>query len=384
MNRVTMEILGRFSDDLEANRLVWKGEFRRVLILKWAVCLAILSEIVSSPHLWFGERFFPRIPVIGVLPDLPVVVGNVLFAGFVVGLLAVLVLAEPKRFIVVTVGLGIALVAFDINRLQPWFYQYLLILAAFAFAKKPQVIVGVILSATYIWSGIQKLNMSFASIVVPDLFGDWLRPVWFLIPLFEVLVGVSLFIPRTRVVGIVGAILLHTALLFELGPLGRSLNSAIWPWNFWLIILALVVFAKNADPLPSLAFKSIWGKAFCALVVVMPAFNFLGVWDDYLSMTMYSGRSVAGYIFLTENGAKSVPQRLEPCLIHRPDRIGFDLYRWSMSELKVPSYPQQRVYQRIARSLVDMGIPESEMTLILTDRPGLNTTTSGVHTVPIR
>ena len=338
------------------------------------------------PRLWFGERAFPRVPVVGILPDLPVTLANGLSVGFVVALLLVLVLPEPKKFLTAAFTLGFVLVAFDINRLQPWFYQYLLVLAALSFTKilaEKIGIVSVILASTYIWGGIQKVNLSFAKVVAPELFGDFIRPVWFLVPLIEILVGVFLLVPRTRLIGIVGAVLMHAVLLFDIGPLGRNLNSVIWPWNFWMIAMVLIVFVKNTDSIENLSWNSAVGKAITVLVCLLPGLNFFGYWDDYLSATLYSGRSVEGYIFVTDEGAKFVPKQLDPYLIRHLDRIGFDVFRWSMAELNVPSYPQPRVFQSVARSLVNMGIPEKEMTLVLTDRPGLITSQSATRIWPI-
>ena len=214
--------------------------------------------------------------------------------------------------------------------------------------------------------------------------GDFVRRVWFMFPIIEIGVGICLFVPRIRIVGLAGAVTMHSLLFLKIGPFGQNINSVIWPWNLAMIALVIITFLKNSESTIGVAWQSTLGKFVCVLVGIFPALNFFGFWDDNLSASLYSGRSAEGYVFLTETGSKSVPRKFEPFMTRQSDRIGFDIYAWSMRELNVPPYPQVRVYQSIARSQVAQGIPEEDINLVLTDRPALTETKTNPRISPIR
>ena len=304
------------------------------------------------------------------------------FASLVICLLWVAVAPRPRRAVIVAMVLALLLVCFDINRLQPWFYEYMVLLSAMAFADNEMASAGFVLAALYVWSGLQKLNLGFATVVFPWLGDGYGRSVWFVAPAIEVLIGVCLWIPRLRTVGLIGAFAMHGTLLGRL--IGLHQNSVVWPWNFWMPILALAVFKGNPSATFPALFRTGYGKVLFALVGVMPALNFFGWWDDYLSASLYSGRAKEGYIFLTPAGEKAVPASMQPYLIHRADRNGFDIILWSTKELNAPPYPEIRVYRGFAQRLAQVGIPEKEMSLVVSDRPSVGETASKYRLEPIR
>ena len=382
MIRVTIKSVRIIRDALQANQELWRGDGRRALLVKWVLCVALLCQFAFCPKLWFGERSFPTVPVFPGSPQLPIFYGNVWFVSLVIGLLWVAVAPRPRWAVIAAMLLALLLVCFDINRLQPWFYEYMVLLMTVVFADNEMATAGFVLAALYVWSGLQKFNQGFATVVFPWLGDGYVRSAWFLAPTIEVLIGVCLLIPRLRTVGLIGAFAMHGTLLGRL--IGLNTNSVIWPWNFWMPILALAVFKGN----PSVTFPALvrsgYSKVLFALVGAMPALNFAGWWDDYLSASLYSGRAKEGYIFLTPAGEKVVPASMQPYLIHRSDRNGFDIILWSTKELNVPPYPEIRAYRGLAQKLVEQGIPEPEMSLVVSDRLSVGETAPKYRLEPIR
>jgi hypothetical protein len=69
-------------------------------------------------------------------------------------------------------SVGALLVLQDQSRLQPWFIEYLLLLAAVTFSGKEKAALNtccLILSTVYFWSGVHKMNTSFMTNVFPVL-----------------------------------------------------------------------------------------------------------------------------------------------------------------------------------------------------------------------
>ena len=355
------------------NRELWSGSERKELLLKWTICLGILSGVALSPRLWFGPRALPTIPVFPNLPDLPTIITIAISILFVLVTLLVAIVPKAKTHILVATTIVGVLILFDINRLQPWVYMYILMLVSFTFPGKDKICANVatIIALTYTWSGIQKLNLSFAADVFPWMFGEKLTHFWFVPPILEIGIGICLLIPKVRLAGLIGAIGINLSMLYMLGPLNQNFNSVVWPWNVCLLVASLIVFLKSSDAILLRTWETNIGKFIIILVGIMPGFNFIGMWDDYLSAQLYAGSTKEGYVLLTPKGLDSVPKSYRPYVTMQNDRTGFDLIEWSSSELNVPIYPEFRVYRVLVRKLVEQGIPESEMTLIVNDRPAI-------------
>ncbi|MEZ0325127.1 MAG: hypothetical protein ACAH95_04415 [Fimbriimonas sp.] len=321
---------------------------RRLLLVKWIVCAGLLAAIALTTRLWFGGRTFPEAPVFGWLPTVPSLVPSI---SFVLSLLAAAGL-RLRWPIGMAVGFAALLVLLDLNRLQPWMYQYVLVLVGvWLGGRRGWALCACVLAFTYVWSGLLKLNLSFASDVFP-----WLvKPIFaaptslgFAAALFEVCVGVLLFVPRLRIFAIAGAALIHFALLWVLGPTGHNFNSAVWPWNICMPLLAFTLFFRSSEPLFPLAWSSAVGKVVLVLVGVMPALNLLDLWDDNLSASLYSGRTRDAWLRVEPHVIQEwqVPSS---AVIQRGDFFIVDLPTWALSDLNVPPYPEPRVYRIIAQ-----------------------------------
>lgn len=301
--------------------------------------------------------------------------------------------SRPRWFIVAIPTLSLALVLFDINRLQPWIYQYTLMFLALTIvnwgdssgeeSRSAIGICGVVLAFLYIWSGIQKLNPVFATGVFPWLLEPIskaldLKPIEsaaYVFPILECLTGVLLLVSKTRTLALIGLTVMHLCLLYLLGPFGHNYNAIVWPWNIAMIAMAWIVFYRNNDAviLPSL--RPHLGRGIAILVAFMPALNFFGKWDAYLSASLYSGRNVDAWFILDERAANELEGKLSQAERRRLreafDGFSLDATKWSLSELNVPLYPERRVFEALATRLRRYGTSEGTVTLYVTKEKNL-------------
>jgi len=260
----------------------------------------------------------------------------------------------------------------DQSRWQPWFYQYVFMLLAIALAGSQRQASAfntccLVIAATYIWSGLAKLNPNFVSDIFPAFFepfiarklvpGPWLVPRFaFVAPLFECAVGIGLLIRRIRPWALFCAIVMHAFILIALGPLGRSFNAVIWPWNLAMIAFLLILFSRRTEN-PTLqdivrGRGFVFQKVVLILFGILPALSVFHLWNDYLSSALYSGNVDAGVVYLSDDAFESLPDKIEDYVFEEgPNRSSLDINHWSFLEMNVPAYPEARIFRNVTRQI---------------------------------
>jgi hypothetical protein len=222
--------------------------------------------------------------------------------------------------------------------------------------------------ATYFWSGLQKANTSFFEITypwlvepltsrLPDWAGSALLSGAYAVPVVEAAIGLGLLTRRFRKPAVVGALLMHAFIMLCVGPLGSAYNTVVWPWNFAMSAFVVILFwgapdepspSTILDPGRNLSPGSVLRAAVLVLFAFMPLFNFFGLWDSYLSSSLYSGASKRAYI-LEWDGSE-----------WQTTGIG----NLSEQELNAPAYPEERVFKNVfARGWCEAG-SEEELRLV--------------------
>jgi hypothetical protein len=351
------------------------GRIGRYTLLRAAVILGLLAGFALSPKLWLSSRFYPLTPVWSFLKPLRSPGDYVVM--LVLAALLIVLIVVPRRAILIAVFALLALLALqDQSRLQPWFYQYVLMLLAIALAGSDRQADALntccfIVAATYIWSGLAKLNPSFSTAIFPAFVEPFvargLKPTSWLVqalaiatPVLECATGLGLLIKSFRPVALYCAIAMHVFILLVLGPLGRRFNPVIWPWNLAMIAFLLILFFRRED---QLALREIvWGrflaggfvfqKVVLILFGVMPALSFFHLWDDYLSSALYTGNTNSGVIYLSDDAFEQLPDGIENHVYEEgPSLSSLDINDWSFDELKVPAYAEIRIYRNVAKHI---------------------------------
>jgi len=363
----------------------------RYHLVKITVAAAMAAGMLLSLKLWLTERHYPHVPVWDGLPIIPPPWDRVVFGGLLLllGLTAVLPRARWPLLAFVTVAGLWSL--WDQSRWQPWFYQYLFMLAALGVAASDDPehreaglnACRFILAATYIWSGLQKVNFHFATDTYPWLMEPilkrlpeglrgWAAAQGWKAAFLECGLGIGLLIWPLRLVAVALLVLMHATILFCLSPWwGHDWNSVVWPWNIAMMALNLMLFVNTPKVMP---WHIIWPRRFLlarvtlVLFGIMPLFNFFGYWDSYLSAALYSGNTLDARVYLNSD---DIIEKLPPEV--RAKHLSgneLDLFGWAIDEMNVPPYPARRVYRGIALALSHSS---SDVTLEIDERPDWQT-----------
>jgi len=365
----------------------------RVSLLRITLCLACLSGLLLSWKLWLSTRYYPLTPVTEKLPFISPPFDLVLFVALLALLLIIAFRSRPLIPIVAFLVLGLFLCLSDQSRLQPWFYQYACMLAAFAFylRKGPdegnqRVLLNtcrLIIAASYFWSGLQKLGVGFIDRVFPSLINPYLnfifgmvnlvpRPLFLAIPMLEVGIGIGLLTRRFRNLSVLLALITHILILALLIPLRR--NSVVWPWNIAMAGFVVILFWRASDfSMRDLLLPRKLGFQTVVLILfgVMPLFSFVGLWDSYLSASLYSGNVEAAAIDVSESAKQRLPPAIQAYVqqSRATNKLQINPTRWSLIELNVPSYPERRVFINVTKKICAFAEDPSEVTLTIYGKP---------------
>jgi hypothetical protein len=348
----------------------------KVALLRISVTFGLLAGFWLSPKLWLSSRLYPLTPVWSFVRPFGSPADRIVFFALIALLIAASV--APRREILIAVfALLMVLAVQDQSRWQPWFYQYVIMLLAIALAGTERQAGALntcclIVAATYIWSGLAKLNPNFVGDTFPWLVEpfigaapapvQWLaRHMGWVAPFFECCAGVGLLTRRFRRPALFCAIAIHVFILIAIGPLGQRFNIVVWPWNLAMIAFLLILFVRRTGE-PALR-DIIWGRAFAfqklalILFALLPPLSFFNLWDHYLSSALYSGNRTSGIVYLSDDAFAWLPEEIQDYVYEDgPDHNWLNINDWSLGELNVPSYPEARIYKSVAKEICDYAL----------------------------
>ena len=312
--------------DAGKHRIDWLGRLRgswgRLRLLRLTVILAFCIGLLMCPVLWIGPRSYPMAPFLLLLPPIEGGLAKCLYAGLFVFAAAACV-ARDARW---PIGGFLAVIAVfclaDQTRWQPWVFQYSVLLAVVALDPGSGEEAGqaralntarLIIALTYIFSGLQKINLNFMEsdfpwVIAPitDHFpslGSILGAFGFVVPFIQVAFGAGLLTKRYRRISLVAAVAMHAFILAMFGPLGLNWNSIVWPWTATMAVFDLLLFSGG----PDFSWRDVlWNgrdrrhMAAVALFAILPALSFFNLWDSYLSSALYSGNLTEAQIYLSD------------------------------------------------------------------------------------
>jgi uncharacterized membrane protein YphA (DoxX/SURF4 family) len=368
--------------DVPASRLLW---------LKNTVILVFCIGLWMSRPLWIGPRSFPLAPVSSLLP----VIGDAVAPGFYVALfvLAAAALVAPKPGWPIAGFLAVMAVfcLTDQTRWQPWVFQYSLLLGVLALhswngadadgEKRTLNILRLIIAFTYIYSGLQKINLNFMENDFPWLVqpitnpfpatAPFLHVVGMAAPFIQVAFGIGLLTRRFRRASLIAAVAMHLFILTMFGPMGLDWNNIVWPWTAAMAIFDVLLFSGA-----EFSWREIVGGgrdprhlAAIVLFAVLPALSFFNLWDSYLSSALYSGNLTEAQIYLSDAGKAALPAAIAARAVHTsPDTNVLNLQRWAIEDLNVTPYPETRVYKAIASGVCGKLRDRNQLVLIVREQ----------------
>jgi hypothetical protein len=158
------------------------------------------------------------------------------------------------------------------------------------------------LISLWMFAGINKLvSPTFLHETAPWLLsgfpidtGPWLHQhVGYIIAGTELMTGLLALFPATRMLCAIVALLMHSGILLDLGPLGLDVNPSVWPWNLALAFAGFALIAPWKESIGrSLGGCPRWVRPLIILLVVAPVGFHFGLLDAYLSHNLYSSNIV--------------------------------------------------------------------------------------------
>lgn len=291
---------------------------KRFLYLRVAVATATFLGMAVSHKLWLSARAYPLTPVFPFLKPIPSPFDAILFGA---ALLALAASAITPRLIPIFATLAVVLVVFDQSRLQPWFTVSVFLLLGVAL-ETPNAC-RLIVASTFFWTGI--LLFEWPLNAHPLAFASFL-------------IGIALLGRILRTAAVTGAVALEIYFLIANRP------GDFWPWSLSLIAITVILFWKTSESARDiLGGEGPFHVAVLLIFTLAPLLGFNGMWDQETNHDRAK-------IFFNDKlrlpaGARAYVHPETPGL----DSI--DIAQWSEGELKVPPYPQVRIYKSIARQL---------------------------------
>ncbi len=346
-----------FQNNKESTLLLLK-----ILALFWLIAKALSWKV------WTKERLFPLAPIFDWL-SWP---SWFHFSLFILSIaLLLLMLFKPLNKTILTCLFITELIscAGDQNRWQPWEYQYIFTLFVCIVNQKDyQKIITciiIIMAGTYLYSGLGKLNEAYLVLAWDNLFFKYLfrvpenlirhegflHKLGYITAFIEVALAAGILFPKTKKIAAIFLIGMHLIILLAIGPWGRNYNLIVWPWNILMAIFLYVIFMQKG--ITTVSLKEIWpgwNKLVLICWFVLPAFNYAGLWDNFLSSRLYSANLPLMALCIKDGAEK---EKLKPYFVKISQKAVcdgqafVDLQTWAIMEMHVPPYPEVRVYKKI-------------------------------------
>ncbi len=343
---------------------------KKVTLIRLVCLFWIIAKIISW-KVWTSNRIFPVVPPFSFL-FVPSFIHIILFS---LSLLALsFLLLYPAR---TALQLGLIVIELfscllDQNRWQPWEYQYIFIILAFIINKKNDIsaltTIVFILITFYFFSGFNKCNsvfskevryqLSHAGIVFDKsyLYNLITYHLGYISGFIEILLSAGLLLSRLRKSAAIFLIVMHLIIIAIFGPFGIDYDAIIWPWNILMIAILYLFFISNHPVL--INFNCLvkgWNKVYVILFGVLPVLNFFGYWDFFLSASLFSFKPPDMYIcihnYKNEKVLNGFASQNESETLCDSNSILINVRSWSFDEMKVPAYPETRVYKSIKDQL---------------------------------
>jgi len=375
---------------ISKRRVLWYGgNVARLYWLFLIVNLGLLAAILLSLPAWFTERTYPLVPLLSGLEWLQPYTW-LITTGLILSLVISLVrINNFKVNTIISLLFLTPLVLLDVSRLQPWVFHYSAILFLLSWSNLLLTIrTGQILDAArfivvgiYFWSGIQKMNTGF----LLEVFPWFTKPLWsplgdtgtymalvlgMFVPFIESAFALGLLTRRFRMISIIGSGAMLGLVTISI-MFGHGWNSVVWPWNFAIFSMVLVLFYNYEDTISDLfkrTTKNLLGIFAVCLFVLMPVGNFFGLVDHYLSWSLYSGHVPIASISASRD---TLDELVDETIITKTEIDGVSsvkMHHWSLQSINFVPYPEERVFIEIFSSLCKK-FPDPNLSLNIETTP---------------
>lgn len=345
---------------------------RHIIFIIRITCVAMLSAFLIPWKLYIStDRVFEAAPLFSTLAPLPLQAEQILL-GLSIGALAWLFIRPDKKpalsLLLATVLIGIV---YDANRFQPYTLMYLATLVFAVYGnmslQSRLIALKIMVCGIYFWAGFHKMNVTFISEILPWFispiysysavgkdaltFIDFAMSMFIIItPVYELLIGILLLIPKYRRIATMMAFGMLTVVLLCLGPLGHNWGMVVWPWNLHLFALELTLFWRAYDEPGWFKFSAInlFGKASVVIFALAPAIAMFSNAYVKPGYKLYSGNVVWATIsFPPEETFAKTPEMPKSLIKDHT----LDVATWSVKEIESAPYQTSYVLRKSSSGL---------------------------------
>lgn len=380
--------LERAEDTIDPEVINVPDRLSRSRILHRAISFFALALVVGTWRLWVPHTSFPQVPLFGWAIHAPFWIDWLLLVVCIICLFLVFVgrlsLHWNSAAWLISSAMMFGLMVLNQHRMQPWAYLTVLSGLLLGACTVPQSVRWLrwLVVSVYFYSAMSKFDYLFVTTLGQEFlqtgfglfeisFQSWpatLRQwITLSLPMGELLVAVLLMISRLRRSGVVLGIVLHLLLLLILGPWGMNHRPGVLIWNLQFCVLLVLLFWPTGDqPMvsdePTEPERPPWGTALASvargiamLALLCPLLDGVERWDHWLSWGLYSTRAPRVELYLSEHLVPGLPADLRQHSSHATYSgylRKFALDRWSLAELGVPIYPQDRFHTGLCLALI--------------------------------
>jgi hypothetical protein len=348
------------------------ADFDILALCSGLLSASLIASLLVAQRGWvLQNRTYPHLPILDSLsvaePIEPLIYGMMLIA-----LLGFNFSKRKKMLAGVYVLCASTSIALDQTRLQPWFYLFSMMLVIVASPiqlteRKCQTVLNALricILGTYLFAGLQKLNVTFSQVVVPSMMPKFITAlpseVCFCIgipaAIFEAALALLLTFGPTRTTGAYLAIFFHAITLWSITQQGW--NAVVWPWNISMMLLVYLLFIRSKQVNLIGLFKpdSLQKALAIVLFLFMPILNFFGYWPNYLSAALYSGNVPLLRVIVDPADEAKLPSAIRQAVdisnVNEPTLIA---ERWALEELGIPTFPEVSSLEVLGRKLMESG-----------------------------
>lgn len=363
------------SVEIDVNETVFVRQQKRLLfciVTFWSLLVA------ATWPLWISVSSvdFPKVPLLGAM-QVPFAVDVLMLIACGCGAWGVVLLRgrRPRAwatllFLVAAAGL----VGANQHRLQPWFYQMVLLIAARGLLSNQEWLrfARWHLISIYLFSAWSKLDFTFVQTLGQQFLNTTLpgfedlpldastRAAMALVfPMVELLLGIALMFSKTRRWAAGAAVAQHVVLLAILGPWGLRHQPSVLLWNLQFIVMLILLFLNGSvseESSPATK-RSGWIALLMWGVLLLPILENVGRLDHWLAWQLYAPRNSRARLQFVEAKVEfdAIPARLQPYVRQESGSPywSVNLDTWSLDQLYAPIYPQGRFQVGVAWSFAE-------------------------------
>ncbi len=348
-------------------------ELDNLTVCSSLISASLIASLIVAQRGWvMDKRTYPHLPILDNL-SIAQTFEPLLYGVMVIALLTFNFNSRKMLLALIFAIAALATIALDQTRLQPWLYLFsimLLLTASLKYDNSSKACSSVLnalricLMGTYLFAGVQKLNISFCQIVVPSMMSKVIPAMpselgcalGIPLAIVEAGLGILLAFPYTCKVGAYLAIFFHAVTLWLITQ--QNWNAVVWPWNISMMVLVYLLFirSKPASALSLLKPDSLQKIIAMLLFLALPVLNFYGLWDNYLSSALYSGNVPVLRIQVNEEDEALLPSSIRQAVdISDKNAHTLIVERWALDELGIPAYPEVPSLEKLAEKIVQSG-----------------------------